>query len=281
MSAFISNSNNQRATVLVFAGLDPTGGAGIQADIETMACLDVHCLPIITCLTVQDTQNAKQIQSVDACLLQQQLDTLLKDVPIHAIKLGLLSNIEIINLVSALIIANPTIPVVFDPILKAGGGAILNDATDDVNDIINAMVEKIIPYTTVITPNSLEARLLTHKESLDDCASVLLKLGCENILITGEHENNPKQITNTLYSSNTQDAFIWPRLPHQYHGTGCTLASAVSAFIVKGFSIKEAAQQAQAFTDATLQQAVKLGQHQHQPNRISKRLLEKNNSCTD
>jgi len=260
-------ASSSHDTVLVFAGLDPTGGAGIQADIETLASLGIHTLPIVTCLTVQDTQNVKLVQSVNVELLQNQIQSLLNDIHINSIKLGLLSNNEIISLVSETLKSNPSIPVVFDPILKAGGGANLNSA-DDINSIIKLMREKIIPYSTIITPNSLEARLLTGEKNLDDCANALLALGCKNVFITGEHENNPALITNILYSPENKLSFNWPRQPHQYHGSGCTLASAICAFIVKGSSIEEAVQLAQDFTDTALQHAIKLGQHQYHPNRL-------------
>lgn len=264
--------NKSQQTVLVFAGLDPSGGAGIQADIETMAGLKVHALPIITCLTVQDTKNAKRIESVDAQLLQQQLKTLLDDIPVKTIKLGLLSNIEIITLVSNTLKAQPSITVIFDPVLRAGGGARLTDAKTDLDSIIKAMREQIIPYTTIITPNSLEARLLTGEQDLNDCAKALLALGCKNVFITGEHENDPNQISNVLYTAQKQLSFNCSRLPHQYHGSGCTLASAISAFLAKGSSIEDAVEQAQKFTHSALQQAVKLGRHQYHPNRLNESL---------
>lgn len=267
-----TTKSSSEPTVLVFAGLDPTGGAGIQADIETLAKLKVHALPIITCLTVQDTQNAKLIESIDVQLLQQQVDTVSRDIPVKAIKLGLLSNSNIVNLISDTLKTNQNVPIVFDPILKAGGGAKLTDNNTDIDSIIKAMREKIIPHSTIITPNSLEARLLTDKESLDDCAKALLALGCKNIFITGEHENDPNQITNVLYTAEKQLSFNKPRLPHQYHGSGCTLASAISAFLVKGASIEEAVQQAQDFTNTALKQAIKLGLHQYHPYRFSHNL---------
>jgi len=259
------------SSALVFAGLDPTGGAGISADIETFSNLNVHALPIITCLTVQDTRNVKHLQSVDIQLLQQQLETLLQDISFQVIKLGLLSSIEIIDLVANTIKSQSNIPVIFDPILKAGGGANLSNTT--VDTIIKSMRENIIPHTTLMTPNSLEARLLTGKEELNDCAKELSNLGCQHILITGEHENDPEQITNTLYTSDnkgclTHTTYQWPRLPHQYHGSGCTLASAISAYIASSLTINDAVQQAQQFTHSSLQQAIQLGQGQYHPNRF-------------
>ncbi len=257
--------------VLVFAGLDPSGGAGISADIETLSNLKVHALPLITCLTVQDSHNVKQLNSVEPQLLKNQIETLQKDISFQAIKLGLLSSIEIINLVSDTLKAQPEIPVVFDPILRAGGGAEL--AKSNIDSIVNAMCEKIIPFSTIITPNSLEARLLSGKQDLTDCAKVLIEAGCKNVLITGEHENNPQEITNSLYTLDNSGKLNrtdthWPRLPHQYHGSGCTLASAISGYIVKGFCIEDAVQQAQHFTNAALQHAQLLGTGQYHPNRF-------------
>lgn len=263
--------SNLQSSVLVLAGLDPTGGAGICADIETLSNLKVHALPIITCLTVQDSHNVKQLTSIEPRILKNQLETLQQDIPFQAIKLGLLSSIEIINLLADTLKAQPNVPVVFDPILRAGGGADL--ARENIDSIIQAMREKIIPLTTIITPNSIEARLLTGKDNLTDCAEVFAELGCKNILITGEHENNPDSITNTLYSIRSSDKlthseYCWPRLPHKYHGSGCTLASAISGYIAKGFLIADAVQQAQDFTHSALQQAVQLGKSQYHPDRF-------------
>jgi len=262
------DKSGARPTVLVFAGLDPTGGAGIQADIETLVRLKVHALPIITCLTVQDSQNVKRVQTVDAQLLHQQVDVLVNDIAVNAVKVGLLFNSENINLVSNTLKTLPSIPVIFDPVLKAGGGANLTDASTEIDNIIKQMREQIIPYTTIITPNSLEARLLTGEQDLDDCAKALITLGCENVLITGEHEKDPDKIKNVLYTNQNSLCFDWPRLPHQYHGSGCTLASAISAYLVNGESVINAVQQAQSFTNSALQNAVKLGQHQYHPNRF-------------
>lgn len=266
---------NKASTVLVFAGLDPTGGAGLQADIETLSSLQVHALPIATCLTVQDTHNVLQVQTIDTAIIQQQIETLLEDIPPNAIKLGLLPNVDITNLISDTIKAQPNIPVIFDPLLRAGGGAELTTNNTGTDKIIDTMREKIIPYSTVITPNSLEARLLTGKQALPDCARALLELGCQHVLITGEHENNPDEINNTFYSqTEKQHTFTFKRLIHQYHGSGCTLASAISAFLVKNNSAKDAVAQAQTYTDATLRKAVKLGQGQYHPNRIENRTDE-------
>ena len=262
---------NHTATVLVFAGLDPTGAAGIQADIETLASLQVHALPIVTCLTVQDTHNVSQIQTVDSQFIAQQLETLLNDIPINAIKLGLLADTKIIDVISQQLKKirqhQPGIPIIMDPILRAGGGANLTTENNTLKQIIRALREKIIPYCSMLTPNSLEAALLTGQQNLTDCAKNLLELGCEHVFITGEHENNPDTISNTLYSSSEQQHFDWQRQPHQYHGSGCTLASAISAYLAKKETTINAVQKAQAYTDTVLRKAIKLGQGQYHPDR--------------
>ncbi len=253
--------------VLVFSGLDPSGGAGIQADIETLAKLQVHALPIITCLTVQDTRNVYRIQSCDAALLKQQVKTLTADIQASAIKIGLLSNEKIIKQVAETVKAMPTLPVVLDPILKAGGGANLA-ANTSTEKIISALREDLIPHTTVLTPNTEEARFLTGKNNIDDCASELLKLGCEYVLITGEHEKDPDNICNVLYSKESQHSFNYARLPGQFHGSGCTLASAVSAYILKYNNVFDALKAAQDFTHTSLLHAEKPGKGQRLPYRL-------------
>ncbi|VAW93726.1 Hydroxymethylpyrimidine phosphate kinase ThiD [hydrothermal vent metagenome] len=269
-----STRSPKATSVLVFAGLDPTGSAGIQADIETLSHLQIHALPIVTCLTVQDTHNVSHVQTVDTLVVQQQIDTLLKDIQPSAIKLGLLSSIEMINIVSDILKGclqnHPNLAIIFDPILRAGGGAELASNNTDIEQLISAMREKIIPHSTVITPNSLEARLLTGQQTLADCADALLELGCKHVLISGEHENNPDEIINTLYSEGNpeQQVLCWKRLPHQYHGSGCTLASALAAYLAKNDSIQDAVKKAQTYTNTVLRHAVKLGQGQYHPNRI-------------
>ena len=268
-----AESDHHANTILVFAGLDPSGGAGISADIETLSNLNTHALPIVTCLTVQDTENVKRIEPVDKKLLQQQVETITQDITFQAIKIGLLSNADIIKLVAQTLLIFPNVPVIFDPILRAGGGARLTNG--DSNNILKLMREKIIPLTTLITPNSVEARMLTGKKNLNDCAEELIQLGCENVLVTGEHENDPVTVCNTLYSADDRGQlnsifYRYPRLPHKYHGSGCTLASASSVYISQNMPIAEAVQRAQDFTYNTLVHAKQLGKAQFHPDRTIK-----------
>jgi len=164
----------------------------------------------------------------------------------------------------------PEVPLVLDPVVSSGRGDELAS-----EDMVIAMRELIIPQTTLITPNSLEARRLALDESddnddpsLEECARRILTLGCEYVLITGTHENTP-QVINTLYS---QEGVLrsdsWQRLPGTYHGSGCTLASAIAATIANGLSISEAVRDAQEYTWQTLSAGYRPGMGQLIPDRL-------------
>ena len=164
----------------------------------------------------------------------------------------------------------PEVPLVLDPVLASGRGD--EFATDEM---IIALRELLIPQTTIITPNSIEARRLVEEdgeENLDlaECARRLLALGCEFVLITGTHENTT-QVVNTLYSN---DGVVrtdsWERLPGSYHGSGCTLASAIAATIANGLNISDAVKDAQEYTWQTLKAAFRPGMGQHIPDRDRK-----------
>ena len=248
----------------------------MSADIETLTNLKVHALPIITSLTVQDTLNVKQLNSIDSSLLKQQYETLERDIPFKVIKLGLLSSIEIVHVVSGILQSQPSIPVVFDPILRAGGGG--NLATSDLTQLIEAMQESILPFTTVVTPNTHEANLLSGNNEtlppLNKQAETILNTGCKHVFITGEHENQAEQITNRLFHKDKNNTLQqidtqWPRLPQQYHGSGCTLAAAISGYLAQGHTVESAIQKAQQFTHNALEQAVSLGKGQYHPYRFT------------
>ena len=254
----------QRPTVMAMSGLDPTGGAGIQADIEAIASMGCHTLPIVTALTVQTSQNVLRYENIDPLLLIEQTRSVLEDIPVQAFKLGMLGNTQIIEAVHSILRDYPDIPVVLDPIIAAGGGTKLSDT-----ESLAAMRELLLPLTQIITPNSEEARLLaTSADNLDACAEQLQEMGCEYVLITGTHETTP-EVTNTLYTNHRRlESFSWDRLPHSYHGSGCTLAACISALLAHGLDPFTAVHEAQEYTWQSLQQGSRLGQGQYFPNRF-------------
>lgn len=249
--------------MLCLSGLDPTGGAGIQADIETLFALGCHCLPVITSLTVQDTGNVSRTQAVASDLLQAQLDVLFADVPVRAIKIGLIDSIDTLELIAEVMTDYPEIPVVADPVLKAGGGF-----TFSGDDLIAAYRRLVLPRVTVLTPNTDELSMLSPIEADHGAAaSALMALGCRHVLVTGTHART-EDVINTLFSQDRPaESWHWPRLPGTYHGSGCTLASALTAGLAQGLPVSRAATNAQSFTWHALQQGWQAGHGQTLPDR--------------
>ena len=254
--------------VLAFAATDPSGGAGLQADVLTLASMGCHPLTVVTAATIQDTMGVEEIMALDAEWVADQARCVLEDMPVNAIKIGVIGSIEHITAIAEVVSDYPEVPLVLDPVLASGRGD--EFATDEM---ISALRELLIPQTTIITPNSIEARRLVQEDGEDEldlaeCARRLLALGCEYVLITGTHENTT-QVVNTLYG---QEGVVrtdrWDRLPGSYHGSGCTLASAIAATIANGLSIGDAVKDAQEYTWQTLKAAFRPGMGQHIPDRL-------------
>jgi hydroxymethylpyrimidine/phosphomethylpyrimidine kinase len=254
--------------VLVFAGSDPTSGAGLQADLLTLGSLGCHGLSVVTALTVQDTAGVQQMMPIDAEWVVDQARSLLEDMAVAAFKIGMVGSVENVAAIAEVVSDYPDVPLVFDPVLASGRGEDL--ATEDV---IAAMRELLIPQTSVLTPNSIEARRLTQADddediALADCAARLLNLGAEYVLITGTHDSTPS-VVNTLYG---EDGLVradeWERLPGSYHGSGCTLASAIAATLANGLEVPEAVREAQEYAWQALRAAFRPGMGQLIPDRF-------------
>lgn len=256
--------------VLAFAASDPSGGAGIQADILTLASMGCHPLSVITAITVQDTTGVESLMPLDPEWVSDQARSVLEDMPVHAFKIGLLGSVEVAAAVAEVVADYPDVPLVLDPVLASGRGDEL--APDEM---LSALRELLIPQSTLITPNSMEARRLAADEAdeddepdLNQCAQRLLILGCEYVLITGTHENT-QEVINKLYS---EDGIVrtdtWPRLPGSYHGSGCTLASAIAATLANGLELPEAVREAQEYTWHTLKAGFRPGMGQYLPDRL-------------
>lgn len=264
--------------VLTFAASDPSGGAGMQADLMTLSSLGCHPLSVTTALTVQDTVGVGCVLAIDSDCVEDQARTLLEDMPVAAFKIGLLGSIENIVVIAKILADYPGLPVVLDPVLASGRGDELAD-----EEMISGLRELLLPLTTILTPNSLEARRLAvgeehagegeHEEAspapLAECAQTLLDLGCEYVLLTGTHENTAR-VVNDLYAQRLglvrSDA--WDRLLGSYHGSGCTLASAIAAHLARGLSIDAAVWAAQEYTWQTLAAGFRPGMGQYIPDRF-------------
>ena len=240
-------------SILCLSGFDPSGGAGIQADIESIASMGGHALPVITALTVQNTNNVSHVHPVEASLFRQQVDTLLEDISIKAIKIGMIGSLKIIEAISEVLKNNSSLPVIYDPVLAAGGGADLTES-----GMISAIQKLILPHTTILTPNSPEARKLSGETELKNCGIKLMEYGCEAVLITGTHEDNEHVDNLWFHEGRYVETFSWDRLPHEYHGSGCTLASATAALIAQGLDPFNAVNEAQDYSWNTLKHAFKI-----------------------
>lgn len=238
-----------RPVVLCFSGLDPSGGAGLQADIESSAALGVHAAVICTALTVQDSQRVHGFEAVSAGLIRQQAEAVLADMPVAAIKLGMLGSAAIADVVAGILKKNPAIPVVLDPVLAANSGGSL------AADGLAQGLFRLMPLITVMTPNSLEARRLAETDDLNEAVARLAARGAAHILLKGGHEPG-RLLLNRLYRGTTLlRESATPRLPGAFHGSGCTLASALAAGLAAGLDLTSAVAQAEAFVAQALARA--------------------------
>jgi hydroxymethylpyrimidine/phosphomethylpyrimidine kinase len=250
--------------VMTFAGHDPSGGAGLQADIEALASQGCHATPVLTALTLQDTRDVMDFSALETGHVIAQARAILEDMPVAAFKTGMLGSIDNALAIHSILEDYPHIPLVLDPVLASG-----NDTRLGEPGLIDVMRDMLIPRATVVTPNSIEARRLAPEaDTLDACAIALLDLGAEFVLVTGTHEKTP-HVINTLYQGHQRlESFSWERLPHSYHGSGCTLAACVAGLLAHGLDAFQACHEAQDFTWHALAAGYRPGMGQYLPNRL-------------
>ena len=248
-----------RHTVLVFAGLDPSGGAGIAADIVAIAAQGAHALPVITALTVQDNDRVFGVEPVAPELLRRQAQALIDKMAIHAVKIGIpgsAANAAVIaQLIAQLRLIRPSLPVVLDPVLASGHGDVLSR-----DDAVLALAP-LLPVTTVIVPNGPEALALSGEGNL-------LEQGCRNVLVTGGHGAGEVIVNRWLDGAGNEREWRLPRLPGEFHGSGCTLASAIAARLAQGVPMQEALDGAQRYCHAALAGAFAIAPGQLIPQRF-------------
>ena len=249
--------------VLCLSGHDPSGGAGLQADIETIVSHQCHAASVITALTEQNTSNVKKLIPQPASAIISQARTILEDLPVKAIKIGLLGHEETAQAIDTILTEYSSLPVILDPVLAAGGGSVLSNEA-----LIESVVDLLLPRTTILTPNSIEARQLAKSDDLQKSGKKLLELGSEYVLITGAHEETSIVSNQLFYQGECIETYTWDRLPYSYHGSGCTLASSIAALIAHGLEVKTCVLEAQEYTWNSLNAGFQPGKGQHIPNRI-------------
>jgi hydroxymethylpyrimidine/phosphomethylpyrimidine kinase len=241
-----------RPCVLVFAGLDPSGGAGIQADIEAIAAQGAHALPLVTALTVQDNNRVSEVVPVASALLERQAALLAASMPIRAVKIGIpgnLANAETIaRVILTLRVRQPGLPVVLDPVLASGRG----DPLARGNAL--ASLAPLLPLATVLVPNLPEAAAISAH-------------GCPHVLVTGGHAEGDEVINRWVSKAGMRE-WRWPRLPGDFHGSGCTLASSIAARLALEEPIEQALENAQRYCNQSLADSYLIAPGQRIPRRL-------------
>ncbi|MDY7577559.1 hydroxymethylpyrimidine/phosphomethylpyrimidine kinase [Herbaspirillum sp. RTI4] len=266
------NAAVYRATppiVLVFSGSDPSGGAGLQADMPAITALGAHPLTVPTALTVQDNVSVFAVHPIDADLVRHQAQVLIDRFPIAAVKLGIAgnrANAEVIaGLIRGLRQHQPDLPVVLDPVLANGKGDNLSAHDDPVEALTS-----LYALATIITPNLNEAqRLCGGNRPLEEQAALLMQRGCRHVLLKGGHGPQQEDVVNHWFGPDgAHEAWRWPRLADEFHGSGCTLAAALSALLARGLSMREALLQAQIYCQHALATSYSIAPGQRIPNRV-------------
>jgi hydroxymethylpyrimidine/phosphomethylpyrimidine kinase len=249
-----------RGRVLIVAGSDSGGGAGIQADIKTVTMLGAYAATAITALTAQNTEGVFGVLPVPPDFIRQQIEVVLDDIGADAIKTGMLHDAAVIEtLATVLQERSPALPLVVDPVMAAKGGARLIET-----DAVDALKQRLIARATVLTPNLPEAEFLCGG-AIGDVAAMraageeLLRLGCGAVLVKGGHLASDT-VKDVLVSAAGVKIWESPRIASRHtHGTGCTLASAIAAGLAQGQAIEEAVARARNYVHRAIATAPGLG----------------------
>jgi hydroxymethylpyrimidine/phosphomethylpyrimidine kinase len=250
---------------LTIAGSDSGGGAGIQADLKTFSALGVYGASAITAVTSQDTQRVYGVVEMEPAFVASQIDAVIADIGVDAVKTGMLSSAPIIEAVADRLRHWDITTLVVDPVMVAkGGDKLLRD------DAVNALRERLLPLALVVTPNIPEAEVLVGRpikgwDQIQEAAREIHAMGVANVVIKGGHIEGDKMATDILFDGQGFRDYTAPRVVTQStHGTGCTFASAIAAMLAKGETLPLAVAGAKAYVTKALQEAYPLG-HGHGP----------------
>lgn len=264
--------------VLTIAGSDSGGGAGIQADLKTFSALGCYGTSAITAITVQNTLGVTGIHSVPASIVQGQIKAVMDDIKPAAIKIGMVHSAELVHAIATQLKLY-AVPVVLDPVMVAtSGDKLIEDNT------IALLKQELLPLAEVVTPNLDEAQILAGMQIQDvadmkEAARIILETGCRSVLVKGGHLQGPRLYDVYLHQDGNLRVFESAAIEsHNTHGTGCTLSSAIAAFLAKGTSLPEAIEQARHYVYRAIDEGkdVKTGEghgplnHFFQPMKLQK-----------
>jgi len=249
-----------KGRVLIVAGSDSGGGAGIQADIKTVTMLDGFAATAITALTAQNTEGVHGVVPIDPGFIRQQMEVVLDDIGADAVKTGMLHDAAVIETIATVLQERAAaVPVVVDPVMVAKGGARLIDPA-----AVEALKRLLIARAEIVTPNLPEAEILCGA-AIDNLAQMraagetLLALGCRAVLVKGGHLQNDSAV-DVFYDGVTIERLSSPRISAMdTHGTGCVLSAAAAAYLSKGLSVRDAVVEAKAFVTEAIRTGLRLG----------------------
>jgi len=255
--------HQQQPIILSISSFDPTGSAGLQADIETAASLGVHATNVVSSVIIRDTQTVKDIHSLPVLTVIEQCRALLEDCQVKVIKIGFLGSIEHIQAIHSLLVDYQDIPIVLDPVVF-----LCTDGHVDEAAYSHALQALLIPYSTVVTPCTREAFLFTGEQNQAIAAELLLEKGCGSVLITDSHSRNDLVVCG-FYQAHRQPRFYHAkRVPASLHGLGSTLATAIACGIAHGVDIPNAIKQAHQFAACAAANAFRIGMGRAIPGRF-------------
>lgn len=237
--------------VLSIAGSDPSGGAGIQADIKTISALGCYAMAAITSLTAQNTTGVRSIMPASSAIVGDQIDMVIADIPPMAVKMGMLCNLDIASIVADRLEKHKVLNLVVDPVMVSTSGSKLLD-----EEAIDLIVSRIFPLSLLITPNQSEAAALTGESNPDCQARAFTDMGCRNVLLKGGDSSDKRFKTDILYIDNCRER-IELRADAvntaNTHGTGCTLSSAIASYIALGYGLTRAVNAAKLYVTRALE----------------------------
>ena len=231
--------------VLTIAGSDPSGGAGIQADLKTFATLGAFGAAVITALTAQNTCGVEGIEDVSPAFVVRQLDAVLADLDVRALKTGMLGRVAVVEALANRLAAGPAVPIVVDPVLVATAGQSLTEPP-----AVDPLRRRLLPLAALVTPNLAEAAALTGRPvstvpDMRDAARALVDLGARAALVKGGHL--PDAAVDVLYDGASFHELAAPRVPGTFHGAGCTLSAAITVGLARGVTLHDAVAQAKQY----------------------------------
>jgi hydroxymethylpyrimidine/phosphomethylpyrimidine kinase len=243
------------ARVLTIAGSDSGGGAGIQADLKTFQAFDVYGMSVITSVTAQNTQEVRSVYNISPVVIADQIDMVVSDIGVDAVKVGMLSNADIIKVVAKKIFEHKLQNVVLDPVMVAKSGCFLLQKGDE-----EYLIKELLPQVELVTPNIPEAEIISNSkikdlEDMKQAAREINKLGVNSVLIKGGHLPGT-EIIDLLFYNGKFFVYRSRRVETQNtHGTGCTLSSAIAASLADGYNLQEAVDRARNYVYKAIKNA--------------------------